>query len=255
MTLTTSTPTSANVNTDAYSKWGSDIHIVRSCIKMNLSAISTTIYTAMKVLKQHSSLKVIKEEKKKVFEEKFPKDVEIAFDLSNCVITDGKKTCDDNLFRYHGQVAIDGEKKDEPPQIHNYYIFATHLMLYRLSEAKQWFIDGTFSVAPSGYMQLLIIMVYIPEYKIFYPASYALMTGKSEKLYLSVFQAIINVSNQEDLTLKPTVIMTDFETGMSNALKAAFHINDKNLVGCYFHYTKALIKRAQNLSILMKKTG
>ena len=207
----------------------------------------------MRSLKQSFSLKVIKEEKKNILDQKFPKDVKIAFDPSNCKIIDGKDTCDDNLFRFHGQVAIDGKKKDETPSTQNYYLFATRLMLYRLSEAKQWFIDGTFSVAPSGYTQLLIIIVYIPEYRIFYPALYALLTGKSEKLYLNVFQSIINIATQEELSLKPTVIMTDFEVGMRNTLKTAFNITDMGLAGCYFHYVKALIKRAQNLSILMKK--
>ena len=40
-------------------------------------------------------------------------------------------------------------------------------MLYQLEQAKQWFIDGTFSVAPVGFQQLLTIIVYSPLHNVF----------------------------------------------------------------------------------------
>ena len=90
-------------------------------------------------------------------------------------------------------------------------------MMYQLAKSSQWFVDGTFSISPSGYIQLLIIVVYIPTFKIFYQACYILLTGKSEKIYLSAFQSLKSVVQEEELTLRPDIVMMDFELGLKNA--------------------------------------
>jgi len=236
-----------------FSEWQSDLGVLRAYIRQNLSVIPSSIDTAMKAMKQDFSKKVIKEEKKNILNEIFPKDSKIAFHPSNCKIINGKDNSDDNLFKAYTQIMIDGKKKNEPPILQEHYIFASRLMLFQLSETTQWFIDGTFSVAPSGYIQLLVIMVYIPSLKIFYPACYILLTGKSEKLYLSAFQTLRNILEEEELVVKPELIMMDFEIGMQNAVKKAFKLSDKNIVGCYFHYVKAIITKAQKLGILKRK--
>ena len=126
-------------------------------------------------------------------------------------------------------------------------------MMYQLSQNKQWFIGGTLSVAPPGYTQLLVIIVYIPTFKIFYPTCYILLTGKSERLYYSVFQSLINITQEEDLILNPSLIMMDFENGTRNAVKKAFKLANKNILGCYFRYTKAIIQGAQKLGLILRK--
>ena len=50
-------------------------------------------------------------------------------------------------------------------------------MLAQLRETSQWFVDGTFSVAPTGFQQMLIIVVLIIKYNMFYPSCYILLTN------------------------------------------------------------------------------
>jgi len=43
----------------------------------------------------------------------------------------------------------------------------------------------------------------------------------------------------------------DFEKAIRNAAIKAFSLTQGNIVGCYFHYTKALIKRAKELRLII----
>lgn len=109
-----------------------------------------------------------------------------------------------------------GKKRSEEGgfEEHTYFIFASWLMLHLLSQSGQWFLDGTFNFAPAGFRQLLIIMVYLEKLKIFYPAAYILATGKSQALYTHVLTSLKILAEEQDLTLKPDLIMTDFEVGL-----------------------------------------
>ena len=123
-------------------------------------------------------------------------------------------------------------------------------MMYHLCHSEQWFIDGTFDVAPSGFKQLLIIMVYLPKHKIFYPAAYITLTGKSEALYHHAFANLNVLATQQDLPLKPKLVMSDFEAGMRNAVKKVWNLKEEQMVGCFFHYVKALLTRAKTLGMM-----
>ena len=91
-------------------------------------------------------------------------------------------------------------------------------MLFHLSQNDQWFIDGAFDGAPSGFKELLIILVYIPKYEFFYPAAYITLTGKSESIYLDALWDLNCVAMQQELPLKPLIVMSAFDVGLRNAI-------------------------------------
>lgn len=74
-----------------------------------------------------------------------------------------------------------------------------------------------------------------------YPIAWALLSRKTENTYeklLDFFKAQFNI--------KPTKVMTDYESGLRNAVKTVFG-EDVKLLGCRFHYTK--VKKACELII------
>jgi len=132
---------------DDFTEWRSDVQVLRNFIRQNLSAIPSSIETTMRAMKQDFSKKFIKDEKRKIMDEIFPKDAKIAFHPSNCRINGGKDNIDDNLFRFYGPIIVE-TKKNEPPNLQEYYIFTSRLMMYQLAKASQWFVDGHSTYLP-----------------------------------------------------------------------------------------------------------
>lgn len=60
---------------------------------------------------------------------------------------------------------------------------------------------------------------------------YALLTGKTEAIYLALFRFIRNVL---PLAYDQLTIITDFEIAQINAILTVFP--ESNHQGCYFHY-------------------
>lgn len=67
------------------------------------------------------------------------------------------------------------------------------------------------------------------------------MTKKSQAAYSHLFKTI-----EKTWSLKPTSIATDFEKGLRNALKQQYP--GVQLIGCWFHYTQALLRKAKKIS-------
>ena len=205
----------------------------------------------MKKQRKEFNIAMIKRTKKEILEELFPKEASIAFHSSNCKILEAEDSFENNLYRFHGLFLSENKKKDTFRDTFNqqeYYIFATRLMLFRLSQNDQWFIDGAFDVVQSQFKQLLIILVYIPKYKVFYPVAYITLTGKSEAIYLHALCDLNCVSMQQELPLKPLIVMSDFEVGLRNAITKVWSLKNENVIGCYFHFVNAIrILRALTL--------
>jgi len=238
--------------------WQSNVNVLREFIKGNLPMTPTSIQIEMRKLKQEFTLLMIKKTKKVIYEEIFPQDTAIAFHPLQCKVIEAEDSFNDNLYRFHGSFITENKKKSTDRdrnsfEQHNYYIFSSRLMMYHLSHSDQWFIDGTFDVAPSGFKQLLIIIVYLPKHKIFYPAAYIILTGKSEALYHHAFANLNAIAIQQDLPLKPKLVMTDFEQGMRNAVMSVWNLKQEQMIGCFFHYVKALLTKAKTLGMMPRK--
>lgn len=236
-------------------EWNSDIEFLRNFIRSHPSFGPKSLKSKMEAFKQKFSLRVVKDTKKEVLEEIFPKDRKIAFCPSNCLCLNYEDSYEDTLYRYSGQLLSVPKtkiKQDINQGLQEFHIFANYTMLYQLERSKQWFIDGTFSIAPIGFQQLLIIVVYIAECKLFYPACYILATNKSENLYKSVFRNLIGIAKDNGFILNPDLITCDFERGLQNAIVSEFNAKDK-ISGCYFHFVKALITKCKQIGLIRKK--
>ena len=120
-------------------------------------------------------------------------------------------------------------------------LFATDLMISKLLETDTIHFDGTFKVVPHIFYQLFTIFIQYKGHAI--PALHILMTSKSENLYTAVLSSL----HQYIPDFSPLMAICDFEKAPRNSFMKIFpHIL---LVGCWFHYTKALHDKIKKLGL------
>lgn len=116
--------------------------------------------------------------------------------------------------------------------------------------AKYVMFDGTFSVAPSNYKQLLVIHGYIPRFKSYCPLFYALLPSKDQ----AVYNYILSQVNELVKFKSCQKMLSDFEKGLLNSVKSLCHHYECGYIGCRFHYAKAICKNFNQLVLSNKKT-
>lgn len=73
------------------------------------------------------------------------------------------------------------------------------------------------------------------------------MTRRTKAAYIGLFEYIeANICH-----LNPLSFMTDFESGMRNAIRQVYPTCD--IRGCYFHYSQAIRKRGQKITGFYEK--
>jgi hypothetical protein len=80
--------------------------------------------------------------------------------------------------------------------------------------------DGTFDSAPSPFGQLFTVHVFFGDKQL--PAVFVLMESKSAQLYNDVFSELILQAAMKGVTLRPTTVVSDFETGLLTSVKQVF---------------------------------
>ena len=93
------------------------------------------------------------------------------------------------------------------------------------------FSDATFKAAPTGFLQCLILMVYLKAVDMFVPIWYVLMTCKDEDSYGRFYDA---VQKSADGKLEISTATTDYEKGEMNQLQRV--LKPLFFVGCLFHW-------------------
>ncbi|CAF0946333.1 unnamed protein product [Brachionus calyciflorus] len=103
-------------------------------------------------------------------------------------------------------------------------IFVDDQSLEILCHSDQWFMNGTFKSAPKQLMQLFTIhaLVKFGSKSSTYPCVYILTQKKTAKCYKQVFNQLKNIAIRQNLTLKPKIIMADFEVSSTTAAKFYF---------------------------------
>ena len=117
------------------------------------------------------------------------------------------------------------------------FIFATENNLKLLSSFREWFMDGTFEVAPLIYKQMYNIAASISG-KIL-PLLYSLLPNKTEKIYVKLFKLLDDIEAFQP----PIEVVTDFELACTNALLSIWPYLIIFL--CWFHYCQNLWKNMQ----------
>lgn len=128
-------------------------------------------------------------------------------------------------------------------------IFATRENIELLSESNEWFIDGTFSVSPDIFKQLVTLNVIYSGMNL--PLVYALLPNKAELAYKKFFDMLLN-NNQVSIK-KPVRFMVDFELAIINAIKKVFKCKGyKCLIdACYFHFCQSLWRNLVEKGLLV----
>ncbi|KAL5237716.1 hypothetical protein ACI65C_005126 [Semiaphis heraclei] len=97
--------------------------------------------------------------------------------------------------------------------------------------------DGTFKTVPktldNDCYQLFTFQVIYRN--VSFPMVYAILTGKTEEIYVGLFKYVRSVL---PLQYDKLTIITDFELGLINAIQLVFP--ESSHQGCYFHYCQVL---------------
>jgi len=102
-------------------------------------------------------------------------------------------------------------------------VFTIDGQLQLLQSATQVYLDATFKMVPTIYYQLLT--VFVPFADSAFPAFYAVMSRKTQALYVKVFEKLQELV--PDFT--PTCVMADFEEASVSAFQQVF--SDAGAVG------------------------
>lgn len=123
---------------------------------------------------------------------------------------------------------------DSGPGNDRILIFGRQSWLHHLVTSDMWFADGTFSIAPSLFSQIYIILV--AKHGGVHPTIYALLPNKQRATYVKMFELL----KETELNLKPSSIVCDFEQAAHSAMKEAFP--DVQIKGCFFHLAQNMQK-------------
>lgn len=128
-------------------------------------------------------------------------------------------------------------------------IFMSRESLRYLHQAEYWISDGTFSTVPTILYQLYTIhgKVGRGEHSHVFPLAYCLLSGKSEQLYVTLFQEIQRFADSCDMEIETKLFITDFERAAINGFKSVFPNAEVN--GCYFHFKQCLMKKLDKLGL------
>ena len=136
-----------------------------------------------------------------------------------------------------GDIGIDGNR---------HIIFATDAMLTLLSNAKAWYMDGTFSVVKSPFTQLYSIHVFIrSEGNVKQvPVAFVVMSGKRKRDYIAVFRHLKSVLPQQPAVRE---IVLDFEKAVWRASSKVFPT--ASIKGCAFHWSQSVWRKMQEIGL------
>jgi hypothetical protein len=112
------------------------------------------------------------------------------------------------------------------------------------------FVDATFRSVPKGFLQYLIITCFDDETDTYIPSFFALMQDKSSWSYCHALHLTLVATNMK---LKPATITTDFEGALLLACKEQFP--ESRIIGCLFHFKKALRRRLVKLRVNQEEIG
>ena len=120
-------------------------------------------------------------------------------------------------------------------------VFGNRQLADGLAECTNTYFDGTFFVAPDLFLQLFTVSVdYMGNV---FPILFCIMTHKTKGLYKELFRVMKDLFPQMHLSKG----MSDFESASRFALQEIYPTI--TLSGCFFHFTQAIFKQIQKLSL------
>ena len=188
----------------------------------------------------------------KIREADIPKDQELLADLSKIKINydDLNKNEEGVPFCLSKSEFINLRYKN---RLEKYVIFTSLYQLKMFGECDEYYADGTFKSAPKGWYQLFNIWGYKKSNNIYLPLANIIMSNKSYEIYDKVIKEFLSYfeNYKIDIDFKNKGIMTDYEHSLRTAIKN--NLPDIKIRSCYFHYSKAIYKKAKFYNLFSKK--
>lgn len=88
-------------------------------------------------------------------------------------------------------------------------VFGTEDGLRHLAKSQRWFMDGNFAMAPNIFTQLYVIRAPLGDSAV--TCTYALLSGKSQAIYETMFRGIEAKCEELGFNLDPLAVVADFE--------------------------------------------
>lgn len=79
-----------------------------------------------------------------------------------------------------------------------------------------------------------------------YPVAYICLKDKEETTYVKMLDTMVAEAANLNFTIKPNEVSGDYEAATRNAFKKKFNCK---WVGCFFHFTKALLKNIKKFNL------
>ena len=124
-------------------------------------------------------------------------------------------------------------------------IWSSDFQINRLRLTNHWFLDGTFTITPQSFHQLITIAIRDPNTGFVKPAAWILLGSKDEETYYQMFRTLKDIAGASgtlEWTLSSATL--DFEVALINSFVRVF--TDTRVIGCLFHFKQALYREAQN---------
>lgn len=123
-------------------------------------------------------------------------------------------------------------------------ILASKEQLMQLTKSNMLFMDGTFKTCPNLWNQLYLIKGQIRQGQNLLLAA-ILLTRKTQEAYVQLFRKLKSLAMEiHGRTISPSLIMSDFETGLIPAIAQEFP--ETLHKGCYFHYSQSVYRYILN---------
>lgn len=117
-------------------------------------------------------------------------------------------------------------------------------MLYDiLNDSSEWYVDGTFSVSPVLFKQVLTLNVIFRGRNL--RLVYSLLPNKSEATYTRFFKMLLN--NEIKTIAVPKRFIVDFELAIVNTLEKQF---ETIVSGCYFHFIQSMWRNVSQKGLI-----
>ena len=140
-------------------------------------------------------------------------------------------------------------KKNNTNEVLKIVIWGSDFQVNRLRLTNHLFIDGTFTVVPCGYLQLVTFAIRDPNTGYVKPGLWALLNSKDEESYHHLFQIVKYIASSSGTnTWRLESATLDFEVAAMNAFRNQFP--NARIVGCLFHFKQALYREAQRQGIV-----
>ena len=126
------------------------------------------------------------------------------------------------------------------------FVFSSEHNLEDLRNSKVWLADGTFKIAPKGYLQLYTVHGFVNNECL--ALAHCLLKDKKRSTYEFAFQQIISQIQATDVNYNgPQRMLIDYEEAARAAIKTIMPNTD--ISGCLFHYGQALYRKISALGL------